>query len=64
MRNPLLHFEGFQRYFAMDGQDFRNVPVYRGAVKVSIQKNPETKKSHFLVDFSLRVIFSPPGLCL
>ena len=73
MRNQLLHFEGFQRYFAfeefqryfaMDGQDFRNVPVYRGAVKVSIQKNPETKKSHFLVDFSLRVIFSPPGLCL
>jgi phosphonoacetaldehyde hydrolase len=25
-----------ERYFAMDGQDFRNVPVYRGAVKACV----------------------------
>ena len=71
MRNQLLHFEGFQRYFAfeefqryfaMDGQDFRNVPVYRGAVKVSMQKTPATKKSHFLVGFSLRISFFPSRL--
>ena len=51
MKNQLLYFEGFQRYFAMDGQDFRNVPVYRGAVKVLMQEIPETKKFHILVDF-------------
>ena len=45
-----FHFH-FQRFFAMDGQDFRNVPVYRGAVKVLMQEIPETKKFHILVDF-------------
>ena len=48
----------------MDGQDFRNVPVYRGAVKVSMQKIPETKKSHFLVDFNLRISFFSIQACV
>ena len=37
----------------MDGQDFRNVPVYRGGVKVLMQKKENTQKK----TFSLRLNF-------